>query len=223
MVTQPGCQQPGMGDRRNDRPPFCPNMPNMSTPRAGLEALLEMLHEQSVRRGTGAISVGDTGVIFMVFGHPLHAVHDALSGLAAVDAIGHLARVDPSAAVGWSPGRTAGKAHSLSPGDAVLERLRGVVVGELSDRPEGAPSGPPEDPGWGELRSAICGSVEASLHLHARVLTDLVGAAPADAAGILAAIARARSTPVRVVSPAVVARLLDDAEAMVRRHAAARG
>jgi hypothetical protein len=211
----------------------------------GLDGLLEHLSEQQLLRSTGAIAVGEDGCVYVVFGHALHAVAGGLTGLSAVDAIGGYARNNPDCTVTWTPGRTAARAHSLAPGDRVLERLRGLTAGaaaaaraeeeRATDRIEdlglrrrfadehargqGPNSG--VDEAWGNLINAICALLEDALHRHARGLVDTLRRAEPDPRSILTAVDRARALPVRAVSQTQVASLLDAAEGMVRERLAA--
>lgn len=212
--------------------------------RRGLDGLLELLSEQLQLRGTGVVRVGDDERIFVVFGHPLHAVAGASIGLEAVDAIGEHARAEPEASIAWTAGVTAGKQHSIAPADGVLERLGRLSSGHAAaaqaeveratDRMEelglrrlmaeepvdGVPPGPGQDLVWGALIGGICASLEATLHLHASPLVDAVRRAEPEPRSILNAIDRARALPLRAVSRANVADLLDAAEAMVREKMA---
>ena len=206
--------------------------------RRGLTGLVDLLSDEVLRRGTGALDVAGQATIYVVFGHPLHAVIGDLTGLAAVDGIGSLLRENPGLEVAWIPGRTAGKAHSISPSDGVMDRLRGGqpdhfgpddqdadgggdVVGELNLRSRiAAEQSPPEasqfDPQASELVGRVCAAIEGRLHMHARGLTEVIRNAPAEPAALLLAIERARSLPVRAVSRQVIATVLNDAEALVR-------
>ncbi|MDQ6748404.1 MAG: hypothetical protein M3010_09925 [Candidatus Dormibacteraeota bacterium] len=210
--------------------------------RQGLEGLLESLSEQQLLRGTGALTVGADARVFVVFGHVLHAVAGDATGMKAVAAIGAYARADPACSIAWIPGVTAGKAHSVAPDDGVLEHLRSFTPGaadssraeeeRANDRIEDLglrrlmAEQPPSDipvPGavaeaWGTVIAAICGLLEEALHRHARVLVAVVRSAQPEPRSILGAIDRARSLPLRAVSRAQVATLLDAAESMVREQ-----
>jgi hypothetical protein len=202
----------------------------------GLGGFLEVLEDETLRRSTGALEIPGVGSLYLVFGHPLHATCGELSGVAAVDSIGARLSSEPGLAVSWRPGRTDGKAHSLSPADGVLQRLRGHrdahdsadgegdSVGSRSidsahDQLDGAAAevNPPlEQARVAAAVEEVCARIEARLHRHARVLTQVIRAAPAHAAEVLTAIERARSLPVRAVSRSEIATLLDDAERRIR-------
>lgn len=211
--------------------------------RQGIEGLVACLGEQQLRRGTGAISVGEGGRIYVVFGHPLHAVAGEAVGLDAVEIVGEYARRQPDSPVAWSPGTTAGRAHSLVPSDGVVERLRrfearetsaGVEADMAAERMEdlglrrllneasaGTPHpGTPALPTWQGQIAAICAALERDLHRHSRQLVEVLGGAEPEPRSILLAIERARGLTIRAVSPARVAALLDAAEAEVRQRAA---
>jgi hypothetical protein len=209
--------------------------------RQGIEGLVACLVEQQQLRGTGSISVGDGGRIYLVFGHPLHAVAGEAVGLDAVDIVGEYARRQPDSPVAWSEGVTAGRVHSLVPSDGVVERLRRFESHETSARTEAEMvSGSIEDLGlrrrlnearvgaspparsWEGQIEAICAALEEGLHRHSRRLVDVVGRAEPEPRSILLAIERARGLTIRAVSPARVAALLDAAEAEVRQRAASR-
>ncbi|MFN2465261.1 MAG: hypothetical protein ABR598_03235 [Candidatus Dormibacteria bacterium] len=212
-------------------------MPESTT--RGLDGLLQSLSEQQSLRATGALSIGDDGRIYVVFGHALHAVAADATGTGAIDDIGRYARDHGDCTVSWTPGVTAGRAHTLAPGDGVLERLRrlsshpGTAALEeerateriddlglrrrMFQEPVPNPGGI-ETPagGWAPLVSAVCELFEAALHRHARRLVDAVEAAEPEPDAILLALQRARGLTIRAVSRAQVAELLDSAEAMVR-------
>jgi hypothetical protein len=177
--------------------------------RQGLQGLVECLAEQQQLRATGVIEAGGGGNLYIVFGHPLHALAGATTGLDAVDAIGHFALTDPQCQVRWMSGVTAGRSHSLAPADGVLERLR--VLGGGSARAAGP------DPIWGIVISSICSSLESELRRHAGPLVEVVAGAQAEPTSILEAIEQARSISLRAVAPARVAGLLDEAEALVKQ------
>jgi hypothetical protein len=212
--------------------------------RPGIEGLVACLGEQQLLRGTGVISVGDGGHLYLVFGHPLHAVAGEAVGLDAVDMVGEYARRQPDSPVAWSSGVTAGRAHSLVPSDGVVERLRRFESHETSARAEAEmASGRIQDLGlrrllnqapaattpaaapalsWEVEIAAICAALEHGLHRHSRQLVDVVGRAEPEPRSILLAIERARGLTIRAVSPTRVAALLDAAEAEVRQRAALR-
>lgn len=207
----------------------------------GLEGLITCLGEQQLLRGTGVISVGDGAHIYVVFGHPLHAVSADTTGLEAVDVAAECARREPQSPVVWTAGVTSGRAHSLSPSDGVIDRVRRFESGETSawvdaemtvDRIEDlglrrlmaempAAGRRPEIDArpWESQKAAICASFEAGLHRHARQLVEAVQMAEPEPRSILRAIDNARSLTIRAVSPARVAALLDAAEAGVRESA----
>ncbi|MEA2683866.1 MAG: hypothetical protein QOK05_2194 [Chloroflexota bacterium] len=220
--------------------------------RLGLQGLITCLGEQQMLRGTGVLSVGDRDLLYVVFGHPLHAVSGERTGIDAVDAVAGHALAHPDSPVAWTAGVTAGRAHSLSPADGVADRLRrrlasdsppdldsGPSVDRLEDlglRRRIAASPPPAAPVvpaaasvgraggegvWEDQKAAICASLESALHLHAHRLAEAVRAAEPEPRSILLAIDRARSFTLRAVSPALVAEVLDAAEAGVRRRSAA--
>jgi hypothetical protein len=218
-----------------------PLMPGVQ--RRGLGGLIDSLSDEILRRGTGALDVAGHGMIYVVFGHPLHATAGALTGLAAVDALGTLLRDGPDLEVLWLPGTTAGRAHSLAPSDDVVRRLRGDDAGHSgspgADQPAAADmvgnlnlrrmiseetatsdqQRPVPDELWAGVAVEVCAVIEAGLHLHARPLTEVIRAAPPDPAAILLAIERARAIPVRAVSRSLVGKLLTEAETLVRERA----
>ena len=203
-----------------------------------MSGLIECLSEQMLARGTGALSLSDETRIYLVFGHPLHAVDGTVTGVQAIDEIADLAASQPSLPICWIPRLTAGKSHSLSPADGVVDRLRrrgtshGLSIemsmpddgGQMTDfglhrllsEPGTAVAVEP-DPVWAGVLSSVKALLDVALHRHAAVLVESLGRAELEPRSILIAIERSRSIPIRTVSPERVTALLDQAEAMVRR------
>ena len=207
----------------------------------GLDGLIECLSEQMLARGTGALSMADGSRIYLVFGHPLHAVDGDAFGVQAIEAIADLAASQPDLQIAWIPRLTAGKSHSLVPADGVVERLRTRVTSQGSSTQTSMPednqhmadlglrrlisrqdtvTAAQTDPGWADVVSSIAAMFDAALHRHAAVLVESLGRAQPESRSILMAIERSRSVPVRMVSPERVSALLDAAEALVREKMA---
>ena len=193
-------------------------------------------------RGTGALSLSDETRIYLVFGHPLHAIAGTITGVLAIDNLADLAVSQPNLSVSWIPSLTAGKSHSLSPADDVVGRLRKKVApgglsteadlsaddGHMSDlglrrlmSEQEAATAAQADPAWADVISSIAALVEGALHRHGAVLVESLAGAQPEARSILGAIQRSRSMPIRTVSPGRVSALLDEAEALVRDRMAA--
>lgn len=204
---------------------------------SGIDGLIECVSEQVLARATGVAAVSAEARIYLVFGHPLHAVAAGTVGVPAVEAIADALLAKRDLPITWTTGVTAGKAHSLTPADRVLDRLRvragsrepsaGALRGSdeapmedlglrrlMSQRGDDRPAS--GDPVWGLVKASIAALLEASLHRHSVGLVELIGRADPDPRAILLAIDRARSMPIRMVSPARARALLDEAEALVR-------
>ena len=208
----------------------------------GLNGLIECLSEQVLARGTGALSLSDETRIYVVFGHPLHAVDGTVTGVQAIDEIADLAASQPSLPISWIPRLTAGKAHSLRPADGVVDRLRRRAtsrglssetamtgddrqVADLGLRrimsEQGSARAFEPDPVWAGVLASVTALLDLALHHHAAVLLESLGRAELEPHSILMAIERSRSMPIRTVAPGRVCALLDQAEAMVRGKMAA--
>ncbi|MGI8607610.1 MAG: hypothetical protein ACR2MY_00060 [Candidatus Dormibacteria bacterium] len=202
----------------------------------GIEGLVECLSEHMLGRATGAAALSDDARIYLVFGHPLHATLGDSTGMPAVDAVAGLALAQPDVAVTWIPGVTAGKAHSLTASDHVVDHLRSRA-GSLGGPAQGsgdAELGHMEDLGlrrmmseqgaapisdaplWTGVIASISALLAGALHRHSAGLVESIARAEPDPRSILMAIDRTRSMPVRMVSPARVAALLDEAEVLVK-------
>jgi hypothetical protein len=221
-----------------DTPPYNPTIMVL---RAGLQGLVDCLDEQTLARGTGAISLSPDMSIYMIFGYPLHAVHRQLTGVVAVQGIADFAIENPSVGVEWRAGITPGNAHTLAPTDGVLEYLRGrkppvhrandtsPTAGSHGDQefrqvavrpwdPMGDPPQVAED--WSDVIEALSALARSRLRRHAGVLVEVLRSAQPEPLSILMAIERARSTSIRMVSARRMEALLDDAEHLVRARIA---
>ncbi|MFN2463663.1 MAG: hypothetical protein ABR573_07160 [Candidatus Dormibacteria bacterium] len=201
-----------------------------TSPAAGLTGVVSILGDEALRRGTGAIEIDGQEAIYVVFGHPLHAVCAGTSGVAAIDALARLLLEQPGLEARWIAGRTAANLHSLAPSDLVLDRLRGYAQAAIPavdhDESAGSPvgdlhlrrlaavdaAGASE---WDALVDELCATFEGRLHRHAQPLTDSLRGAPRNAEGLLVALRSARSRTIRAVSSTDVASLLADAEERV--------
>ena len=203
----------------------------------GIDGLIECVSEQVLARATGVAALSAEARIYLVFGHPLHAVAAGIVGVPAVEAIADAVIADKDLPITWTPGITAGKAHSLTLADRALDRLRARAgsrepaagaraAGDeapmedlglrrlMSQRGDARLAS--DDPVWAGVKASIGALLEASLHRHAAGLVESIGRADPDPRAILLAIERARSMPIRMVSPARVGALLDESEALVR-------
>ncbi|HEV1998132.1 MAG TPA: hypothetical protein VGR61_08395 [Candidatus Dormibacteraeota bacterium] len=208
----------------------------------GIDGLIECVSEQMLARSTGAAALSDEARIYLVFGHPLHAVGGGLTGVPAVDAIADAALAAADVQVTWTPGLTAGKSHSLTTADRVVEHLRTRASSRdlPTDAHAAAVDAPMEDlglrrlmsewsaaasisaePVWADVKASICALLETALHRHATGMVESIGRAEPDPRSILLAIERTRAISVRMVSPARVGALLDEAEALVKEKLAA--